>query len=265
MSSTSRGGAEHREEMLLPLEQSPEPRAATPERSPPPAREERRPRTPRVQQPSPEQWAEEAIRQVQLRQGEITESWGTAADLLTRQIQAGIARLSEMSERTLARLQGAQDEMEATVTTLVQQLGELLAHVKETVESQTKALQATIESQGEAMAESAREATANIAVARHELSLSVAELERKSFRHGITLGAGMAILMLLAARLLFPFWGMQRPDVEAWNRGTRLLEAYEAATPQQQQTLLRTLGWNRMPGAPPIQSSTSSARPADGR
>jgi hypothetical protein len=205
------------------------------------------------------------IRQLQLRQGDLTEGWGTAVDLLSRRLQAEVARLAERSDRTTTELRAAQDAIESTVTRLIEALAELMSEVRETVESQTTALRETIESQAETMAACTREMAANIQVARHELALSVAELGRKTFSHGITLGAGMAIIMLIAARLLFPFWGMQRPDVEAWSRGTLLLQAYESATPAEQAALLRNLGWQRMPGALPVLSSTSSARPADGR
>ena len=266
MPDSSRESADHLQEMLLPLDPIP-PAPVTPERSRErPARDgERPPWKPRPQQLSPEAGAEEAIRQLQLRQGDLTEGWGAAVDLLSRQLQAEVARLAERSDRTTAELRSAQDGIETTVTKLIEALAELMSEVKATVEAQTTALRDTIASQGETMAAATREAAANIALARHELALSVAELKRRTFRHAIGLGAGMAIVMLLAARILFPFWGMQRPDVEAWNRGTRLLEAYEAATPAQQAALLRTLGWQRMPGALPTTSSTSSARRVDGR
>ena len=263
------------EEMLLPfpptpppstpagtpaLPSLPDPAADHPPRPPSP-RSRRTPPPPSV--PNPNEWADEVLRQVQLRQAEVTETWGEAVDLLSRQIQTEVTRLSDTSTRATTEIRDAMQSIDRSVSTLTTQLGERMREMKETVESQTEALRETIEEQGRTLASSTREAASNIGVARHELALSVAELKRRTFRHGIMLGAATSLLILLAARLLFPFWGMKRPDVEAWGRGTQLLQTYEAAPQQRKQEILRTLGWRDMPSS--IPPSASAAPPGGGQ
>ncbi|HEU4884141.1 MAG TPA: hypothetical protein VFT45_17945 [Longimicrobium sp.] len=266
-------------EMLLPF--PPEPAKASPQgesaalpsvpdpaerppSSPPPPRGRRG--TPQVPSlPNPQEWADEVLRQVQLRQAEVTETWGDAVDLLTRQIQTEVTRLSDTSARATTEIQGAMATIDRSVSTLTQQLGVALQEVQETVEAQTEALRETVAEQGRTLAASTREAASNIGVARHELALSVAELKRRTFRHGIMLGAVTSLLILLAARILFPFWGMKRPDVEAWSRGTQLLQTYEAAPAQRREAILRALEWRAMPASTPSPPSPSGAPRADGR
>lgn len=215
--------------------------------------------------PNPQEWADEVLRQVQLRQAEVTETWGDAVDLLTRQIQTEVTRLSDTSARATAEIRDAMATIDRLVSTLTQQLGAALQEVRETVEAQTEALRETVAEQGRTLAASTREAASNIGVARHELALSVAELKRRTFRHGIMLGAVTSLLILLAARILFPFWGMTRPDVEAWSRGTQLLQTYEAAPEQRREAILRALEWREMPSSTPSPPSRSGAPRAAGR
>lgn len=260
-------------EMLLPLEPcepaSPPPPAPLPgprpEPGPDPARRSRRGRQEPPPLPSPKVYADEVLRNIQLGQAEVTETWGATVDILTRQIQGEVTRLSEASTRTTAEMREAVRQAEATAGSLIEQLRGLMRELQETVEAQTTALRDAVREQGETLAASTREAASNIGTARHELSLSVAELKRRTFRHGVLLGGGTAILVLLLARLLFPFWGMQRPDVEAWSRGTELTRTYHSASPREREAILRTLGWKSMPGAAPAPPSTSSAPRADGR
>jgi hypothetical protein len=215
--------------------------------------------------PNPQEWADEVLRQIQLRQAEVTETWGDAVDLLTRQIQTAVTRLSDTSARATTEIQGAMATIDRSVSTLTQQLSVALQEVQETVEAQTEALREMVSEQGRTLAASTREAASNIGVARHELALSVAELKRRTFRHGIMLGAVTSLLILLAARILFPFWGMKRPDVEAWSRGTQLLQTYEAAPAQRREAILRALEWRAMPTSTPSPPSPSGAPRADGR
>jgi hypothetical protein len=205
------------------------------------------------------------LRNIQLGQSEVTEVWGAGVDILTRQIQGEVTRLSEASTRTTGEMRDAVRLAETAVGSLVEQLGTRMREVQETVEAQTAAFRESVEKQGETLAESTRETASNIGVARHELALSVAELKRRTFRHGVVLGGGTAILVLLAARLLFPFWGMQRPDVEAWSRGTELTRTYLSASPREREAILRALGWESMPGPAPAPPSTSSAPREGGR
>ena len=266
MSSTSPEPGDPNELLLalepLPPVPPPPPEPSLPRES---SGERRGIRQTKASLPRPEEWAEELVRQIQLRQGEVIEPWGSAVDLLTRQLQGEVKRLWDTSARNAAELQSAMEAIDGRVTTLLQRLAERMAEVQETVERQTTALKETVTEQGRTLTGSTREAAANMGVARHELSLSVAELKRQTFRHGILLGAGTGILILLAARLWFPFWGMQRPDMEAWSRGTRLMQTYEAMQPDQQQALLRALKWDQMPGAAPTLGSTSSGPRADGQ
>lgn len=266
MSGTSPGPGDPNE-LLLPLEPLPPPIPPPPVETSPPRETagERRGNRPPKGLPRAEDWAEEVLRHLLRRQGEVIEPLGSAVDLLTRQLQAEVRRLSESSTRNTEALNKAVEAIDGTVTTLLQRLADRMAEVEATVERQTTALKNTVLEQGRTLTGSTREAAANIGLARHELSLSVTELNRRTFRHGIWLGAGTAILILLAARLWFPFWGMQRPDMEAWARGNRLLQTYEALPADQQQTLLRTLRWERMPGAVQKLGSGSNGRQAGGQ
>lgn len=292
MSGSSPEPAGRDEEMLLPFPPAPPPVPADPPPPPPPATDPAsaqteiaglpplpdpaaeqppRPPSPRSRRtaapppslPSPHDWADEVLRQVQLRQAEVTETWGDAVDLLSRQIQTEVARLADTTTRATGEIRDAMQTIDRSVSTLTQQLGQSMDEMRQTVEAQTAALRETVAEQGRTLAASTREAASNIGVARHELALSVAELKRRTFRHGIVLGAATSLLILLAARLLFPFWGMKRPDVEAWSRGTRLLQTYEAAPEPRRQQILRALEWREMPSSIPF--SASSAPPAGGR
>jgi hypothetical protein len=266
MSGTSRERADLGE-MLLPLDEgepasrpappappAPDPRPVQPRRS-------RRGRQDPPSLPRPEVYAEEVIRNIQLRQAEVTESWGAGVDILARQIEAAGGRLSGI----VAEMRDAAERIERTVGPLAEQLSARIGQVQEAVETQMAAISSGVQKAAESFAASTREAVSNIALARHELALSVEELKRRTFRHGILLGGGTAILVLLAARLLFPFWGMTRPDVEAWSRGTELARTYSEASPEERQAILRALKWERMPGAPPGPPSVSSAPREAGR
>lgn len=266
-------------EMLLPFPPAEPAKTSPPEEStalpslpdpaerppPPPPPRSRRGSQQAPSLPNPQEWADEVLRQIQLRQAEVTETWGDTVDLLTRQIQTAVTRLSDTSARATAEIQSAMATIDRSVSTLTQQLGAALQEVKEAVEAQTEALRETVAEQGRTLAASAREAASNIGVARHELALSVAELKRRTFRHGIMLGAVTSLLILLAARILFPFWGMNRSDVEAWSRGTLLLQTYEAAPEQRREAILRALEWRAMPASTPSPPSPPSAPRAGGR
>jgi len=234
--------------MLLPLgdlvPSDPPPRAPPAvQASPPPVTTPRRGRAPQPPEaPNPHAWADQALQRIQLRQGEVTESLGEAVDLLTRQLDAGIARLEETAR--LSR--------------------EELASLKAWIEEQTTAFRLAMAELVKQLTADTREASSNIAVARHELALSVAQLRRRTYRHGITLGAATALLILFAARLLFPFWGMDRQDVTAWNRGTRLLESYQRASPARKTAILQALQWQAMPDAADPLSAWSGS-PEAGR
>lgn len=232
--------------------------------APPPPRS-RRSQPPGPSLPNPQEWADEVLRQVQLRQAEVTETWGAAVDLITRQIQVEVTRLSDTSSRATTEIRGAMATIDASVSTVTEHLATLMREVQETVEAQTEALRETVAEQGRTLEASTRDAASNIGVARHELALSVAELKRRTFRHGIMLGAATSLLILLAARLLFPFWGMRRADVEAWSRGTALLQTYEAAPQPRRDAILRALEWREMPASSPGSPSASSAPRAAGR
>lgn len=268
MSGTSRERADLGE-MLLPLDEGgpaspPMPPAPDPPPDPPRAASPRRSRRGRQEPPAlpkPEVYAEEVLRNIRLGQAEVTETWGESADLITRQIEGARARLSEI----MAEMREAAERMEQTVGPLAEQLSARIAQVKELVEAQLTAISSGVEKARESFAASTREAVSNIALARHELALSVEELKRRTFRHGILLGGGTAILVLLAARLLFPFWGMTRADVEAWSRGTELARTYSEASPEERQAILRALKWEQMPGELPAPPSASSAPREGGR
>jgi hypothetical protein len=271
MSGTSRDRADLGE-MLLPLDDggpaSPPAPSAPPAPDPPPdpprpapPRRSRRGRQEPPSLPKPEVYAEEVVRNIQLRQAEVTETWGDGVDILARQIDAARVRLSEI----VAEMREAAERIEQTVGPLAEQLITRIGQVQEMVEAQLAAIGSGVEKARESFAASTREAASNIALARHELALSVEELKRRTFRHGILLGGGTAILVLLAARLLFPFWGMTRADVEAWSRGTELARTYSEASPEERQAILRALKWERMPGALPGPPSASSAPREGGR
>ncbi|HWK90231.1 MAG TPA: hypothetical protein VNP72_09555 [Longimicrobium sp.] len=253
MPPTSHGrGAE--DEMLLPLD-SPE---ASPAAGAPAPRSRRRPEAAPAPAPAPDPrtWGAEAVREVQRRQKEVIDTWGDAVDILTRQIGEEIAHLAETTEAASGDLRGTAEEIRETLASLMERLGA----VQDAIGKQSGELHAAVEEQGKALAHATRETASHIGTARHELALSVAQLRRRTFRHGILLGGATAVLVLLAARLLFPFWGMRRGDVEAWSRGTRLLESYRAAPPARQQSILRNLRWESIPGeAPPSASSASRA------
>lgn len=264
-------------EMLLPLDTPPPPPLAPktasgqegqeiPPPSPSASRRGRRLEPAGPPAPDPQTWADEALRRLQTRQGEVTESWRRDAELLVQQIGAQVTRLGETGSRTSEDLRETAEMLDGAVSTLTDALSAEMAALRSTVETQTGALRESVEEQGKTLAASTREAASHIGVARHELALSVAELKRRSFRHGIMIGGGTAVTVLLAARLLFPFWGMRRTDVEAWNRGMRLLETYRAAPPADQREVLRALKWPTMAGAPPdTVPSALSASPAAGR
>lgn len=262
MSGTSRDRADLGE-MLLPLDEGgppspPTPPAPEPPPDPPrpvPLRRSRRGRQDTPSLPSPHAYAEEVLRNVRLGQAEVTETWGESADIITRQIEAAGARLSEI----MAEMREAAGQIEKTVGPLAKELSARTGQVKEVVEAQLAAISSGVEEARESFVAITREAVSNITLARHELALSVAELKRRTFRHGILLGGGTAILVLLAARLLFPFWGMSRADVQAWSRGTELARTYSEASPEERQAILHALKWERMPGALPAPPSASSA------
>jgi hypothetical protein len=265
MSGTSRERADL-EEMLLPLDSvepaSPPMPSAPPPLPPPeperpaPPRRSRRGRQEPLPFPSPEAFAEEVLRHVQRRLPELTEPLGSNVDLITRQVGTATLRLSESA----AQIREAEQTLGRTATSFSDQTRE----VREICEAQAAAMCESWTKAGESFAESAREASSNMGLARHELALSVAELKRHVFRYGALFGGGTAILILLAVRLLFPFWGMKRTDVEAWSRGTELARTYLAARPERREAILCALGWESMPGVTPPPSVSSALR-AGGR
>ncbi len=264
MSDSSRGRVDL-EEMLLPLDQC-EPSNPSPSSPPPvPPPEPERPGPPRRnrrgrQEPPPfptaEAFAEEVIRHLHLRRPELTDALGADVDIATRQIAAATTRLSEAA----AEIRETGQALERTATSLSEDTAEVLM----SCERQTRVLCNRVKKAGGSFVESAREAGSNIAMARHEMALAAAELKRQVFRYGALLGGATAILVLLAARLLFPFWGMKRSDVEAWSRGTELARTYVSASPKERETILRALGWESMPGVTTPPSASSAPR-ADGR
>lgn len=271
MSGTSRDRGDLGE-MLLPLDGEapasppapPAPPVPDPQPDPPrpaPSRRSRRGRQDPPSLPRPEAYAEEVIRNIHLRQAEVTETWGEGVDILARQIEAARARLAE----TVAEMREAAQGIEQTVGPLAEQFITRIPQVQEIVEAQLAAIGSGVEKANESFAASTWEAVSNITLARHELAMSVEELKRRTFRHGILLGGGTAILVLLSARLLFPFWGMTRADVEAWSRGTELARTYSEASPEERQAILRALKWERMPGALPARPSASSGPREGGR
>lgn len=252
-------------EILLPLDgeasEAPEPPPAAPSvpAQPPPPRpsgRRTRPRSDPPLLPSPESYAAEVLRHLRPGQAEVTETLAANVDLVSRRLQADVTRLSEASSQASTEMRDAAQAIESSVTALVEMIRKGLAELRETWKEQT-----------ESLAASTREAASNIGVARHELALSVKELKRRTVRYAVVVGGTTSVVVLLAARLLFPFWGMKRSDVEAWSRGTELTRTWQAASPAERQAILRALGWERMPGtdAPPAPRSGSSASPADGR
>lgn len=261
-------------EMLLPLDgDAPEsdprpPPPVTPEPDPPPrpsAPERRRGGTrgdpPPL--PSPREYAAEVLRHLRLGQPEVMEDWGGKVDLMSRQVQAEVTRLSEASTRSAAEMRDAAQTIETSVRSLV----DLTRELRETWTKQAAEMREQTAELAKSLAASTREAAGNIGVARHEMALSVKELQRRTVRYAVLVGGGSAIVVLLAARLLFPFWGMKRGDVEAWSRGTELARTYQAASPAQREAILRALRWERMPetGLRPSPRSGSSGSPAGGR
>lgn len=216
---------------------------------------------------SPQAWADEALRRIQLRQGVVTETWAQAVDLLARQVESESSRLIRASAHLAAELEEATGALEGSLAGLREETAAQLETLRQDLEAQTTTLRGTAQEQARVIAASTREASSHIGVARHELALSSAELRRAALRHGVLLGGATAVLILFLARLLFPFWGMGRADVEAWTRGTRLLETYRRAPEGQRRAILRVLGWEGMPGAapPPALPSTSSVSREGGR
>ena len=266
------------EEMLLPLDgDEPESGPAPP---PPPVPAE--PSTPRriapersrgrsrgdpPPLPAPEEYAERVLRHLRVGQTEVIEDLGAKVDLTSRQLQGEVTRLLEASTRSAAEMHEAAGAIETSVTGLVELLQEGLRELRETAKEQTAALREEVAGMARSMAASTREAAGNIGVARHELALSVKELKRRTVRYAVLAGGGTGIVVLLAARLLFPFWGMRRSDVEAWSRGTELARTWQEAPPAERQAILRALRWERMPGTEEQAPgpSASSASPAAGR
>ncbi len=217
--------------------------------------------------PAPEEYAERVLRHLRVGQTEVIEDLGAKVDLTSRQLQGEVTRLLEASTRSAAEMHEAAGAIETSVTRLVELLQEGLRELRETAKEQTAALREEVAGMARSMAASTREAAGNIGVARHELALSVKELKRRTVRYAVLAGGGTGIVVLLAARLLFPFWGMRRSDVEAWSRGTELARTWQEAPPAERQAILRALRWERMPGteAQAPGSSASSASPAAGR
>jgi hypothetical protein len=257
MSGTSRERADLGE-MLLPLDEpesesspAPPPVPAPEPQRPAAPRRSRRPRQEPPACPSPEAFAEEVLRHVQRRLPELTDPLGSNVEIITRQIGTATARLADST----AQLREAEQSLGAAATSYSERMRE----VRETCEAQTAAMIESWTKAGESLSEITREASSNIGTARHEMSLALGELRRQVFRYGTLFGGATAILVLLAARLLFPFWGMQRPDVEAWSRGTELARTYLSAPPEKQEAILRALGWEGMPGVTPAPPSVSNA------
>jgi len=213
--------------------------------------------------PDPKHWADEALRLVRLGQPEVIGDWARTADLLTRRLQEEVARLAETTTGSTTEMQRAMETIAGSVSELRQTLVETMQRVETATQAHAKVLRDTVTEQGDILVARTREAASHIAVARHELSLAVRALKQGTLRHAVLMGAGTALLILILARILFPFWGMTRTDVEAWSRGTRLLQTYETAPAPERNAILRALEWREMPGSAP--RSASSARPADGR
>lgn len=264
MPDSSRGRADL-EEMLLPLDSggpgsssSAPPPAPRPEpERPASARRSRRGRQEPPSFPSPEAFAEEVLRHVQRRLPELTDPLGSNVEIITRQVGTATSRLLEATEEMR--------ETGQSVERAAASFSDRTRELRETCEEQTAAIGKSWTKAGESFSEISREASSNIGVARHELSLAAGELKRQIFRYGALFGGATAILVLLAARLLFPFWGMQRGDVVAWSRGTELARTYHSAPPEERKAILRALGWESLPGVAPAPPSASSAPRAGGR
>ncbi|MBB4635875.1 apolipoprotein A1/A4/E family protein [Longimicrobium terrae] len=205
------------------------------------------------------------MRQIQSRQQAVAETWEKTVERLREKVEAEVERLrrsgAEAAEQIRESMEAAGQGAAGITTELRTHTGEM----QKAVDDHTTALREAVAEQGKLLAGSTREAASSIGVARHELALSVAELKRRAFRHAVLLGASTAIVILLSARLFFPFWGMTRGDVEDLSRGARLIDTWERKPPAERQALLRALGWESMPGAAPAPRSTSNAHPAAGR
>jgi hypothetical protein len=207
--------------------------------------------------PSPRAWAEEACQEIQRRQAEMLEGWGEAVDVLTRQLSGEVSRLETTSAEASRTLRSTVDSVGASVGTLAETVRAELEAIAAAVQAQTAALEKEVSDQGRLLVGSTREAASHITVARHELAQSVDRLRRSTLRYVVVLGGGTALLVLLLARWLWPFWGMSREDMEAWSRGVRLRETYRQAPPAQQRAILQVLEWRSMPGPAPTASSAS--------
>jgi hypothetical protein len=231
----------------------------------PPPTSRRRSRTAEAEQPlpSPRSWAAEACHEIQRRQEETLEGWGEAVDLLTRQLSGEVSRLETAGSEASRTLRSTVDSVGASVGTLAETVRKELESIATAVRAQTAALEKEVSDQGRLLVGSTREAASHITVARHELAQSVERLRRSTLRYVVVLGGGTALLVLLLARWLWPFWGMSREDMEAWSRGVRLGETYLQAPPAQKRAILQALEWRSMPGM--AVPSTSSASPPAGR
>ncbi|MDB4949421.1 MAG: hypothetical protein JWM27_2070 [Gemmatimonadetes bacterium] len=240
-----------------------EPPGEVPLVPPPMARRRSRTGEPGQPVPDPRTWAEEACHEIQRRQAETLEGWGEAVDVLTRQLSGEVSRLETTGAEATRTLRSTVDSVGASVGTLAGTVRAELEAIGTAVQAQTAALEKEVSDQGRLLVGSTREAASHITVARHELAQSVDRLRRSTLRYVVLLGGGTALLVLLLARWLWPFWGMSREDMEAWSQGARLRETYRQAPPTQQRAILQALEWRSMPG--PAARSASSASPPAGR
>ena len=63
----------------------------------------------------------------------------------------------------------------------------------------------------------------------------------------IELGATVGIVVLIMARIMFPYWGMTREDLRALTTGTQVLETYRNAPDAQRAEILRSLRLRELP------------------
>lgn len=216
----------------------------------------------------PELWVNEVVAALGVRHQEITTSVGESTDVMVRQLDAGVTRLNttlDRADKVRKDVDRSTDGLKKTSTALEQQAAASATTLREAMDGQAERLK----EHTTAIELNTRETINHLSTARMELAQSLNRLRRNSIYHGMLLGSGIAVIILLTMRLLFPFWGMTRTDVEAWSAGNQLHETYRNAPDAQRAAILRALGWREMPrwthqptrsGASPA-GGTSSTRP----
>lgn len=203
------------------------PSAQTPAQTPAPP--QTAPSTPPAPRPMPpDLYADSVIARLRERMTDVVDTLGMPVDLLSRQVTTTADRLQAATERT----QKQQTEIEEAS----KRAGETLRKSITDVAKEAQLLMTA-----------AREATGSIGMARHELALAHADLRKKQLIHASIVGAAVGILVLLMARMMFPFWGLTRDDLRALSTGTQVLETYRNAPDAQRTEILRSLRMRELP------------------